>query len=117
MRISWLRFAYIDSSNEVRRGKISGGKERIVHLLQEAGATDVDHATRQLLPSWDHIARFIGQGPQIVGLNLCQAFQDKTMPLDRFLCVAGIFNSGTNLLHKLLFLNFKVPTLKKVPWG
>ncbi len=63
MRISWLRFAYIDSSNEVRRGKISDGKERIVHLLQEAGVMDVDHATRQLLPSWDHFARFIGEGP------------------------------------------------------
>jgi hypothetical protein len=44
-------------------------------------------------------------------------FRTRQMPLDRFLGVAGNFNSGTNLLHMLLFLNFKVPTLKKLPWG
>jgi hypothetical protein len=40
-----MQFAYIDSSNEVKRGKIHDGKECNIYLLQEAGVMDVNNAT------------------------------------------------------------------------
>lgn len=104
-------------------------KDRIISLLQEAGVTDIDHATRRKLPSWNHITNTFGDSPRIVGLDQCQVFQNNTRPEDRLLGVAGNFNSGTNLLYKLLRLNCKVRKRKKpfkkehngvlgkVPWG
>lgn len=105
------------------------GKEHIIALLREAGVTDIDNATRQELPSWDHITTLFGDRPHIVGLDRCQVFQNSTRPEDRLLGVAGNFNSGTNLLADLLRKNCIVSTrnepfkkeydgvLSKVPWG
>jgi hypothetical protein len=105
------------------------GKEHIISLLQEAGVTNIDNVTRELLPSWENITRFFGEGPRVIGLDQCQAFQENTMPRDRLLGVAGNFNTGTNLLYILLSHNCKVSTrdkrfkmenagiMPKVPWG
>ncbi|KAG7351069.1 hypothetical protein IV203_010429 [Nitzschia inconspicua] len=99
----------------------------ILHILELAGydITNEHEIRRKSLPSWSSIMEAYGP-PRILGLDTCQRFQDSVDPSLRNLGVAGLFNSGTNLLYGLLTANcnppedahhYKSNILWQVPWG
>jgi hypothetical protein len=72
------------------------------------------------LPSWPEIISLYGPTVKIHGLETCETFR-KVPQKKRSFAVAGTFNSGTNLLSKLLVANCGIsgqnePTHWQVPW-
>jgi hypothetical protein len=85
-------------------------RQPILKILREAGYNFNDTKiftpeTWESLPKWSEILELYGREPKILGLETCQRFQEKvTNPAMRELGVAGMFNSGTNVLHSSKFL-------------
>ncbi|KAL7511495.1 hypothetical protein ACHAXN_008461 [Cyclotella atomus] len=61
------------------------------------------------LPTWQEIESLIGNKPVILGLNSCEVFRNTIPPIRRMLGASGMFNSGTNLLTRLLKENCVIP--------
>lgn len=81
-------------------------KERILQLIKNnAGLNLLSEKTYEQLPRWSQVTEMYGAQPKLVGLEQCQAFQEDGDLADKFLAVAGCFNSGTNLLAKALTAN------------
>ena len=57
------------------------------------------------LPKWPEVVKSFGSKPIIYGLDTCQQFRQTTKSFERHIGVAGMFNSGTNLLSSLLASN------------
>jgi hypothetical protein len=103
--------------------------EPILKILRAANMSEDDAADPELhndLPGWDQVVNRFGPGPVILGLETCQAYNQKVpYTRDRMLASAGPFNSGTNFLHELLKRNCEIPFTKngrtgimwQVPWG
>mmetsp|Transcript_5479 Transcript_5479/g.11926 ORF Transcript_5479/g.11926 Transcript_5479/m.11926 type:complete len:455 (+) Transcript_5479:106-1470(+) len=99
--------------------------------VREARAAET--TTKQLreaeLPTLDEIQAMYGNRSYVLGLDRCKDFKEAVHPENRLMGPAGIFNSATNLLNKLLKLNcvntarlhksYKAPTgmLLQAPWG
>ncbi len=63
----------------------------------------LDPDIRSRVTPWSTIVRKYGNTPRIFGLDQCHAFQQSIPKLeDRWLSIAGLFHSGTNLLFELL---------------
>ena len=92
---------YVDDAN-------GEGQKEILRVLEQAGVT-VDDATLATLPNWSDITSMYGPKPIIYGLDTCAKFQSTFKPEERFIGPAGIFNTGTNLLAKLLKDNCEIP--------
>jgi hypothetical protein len=88
-----------DSTNPLLQNLIDAG-------ISLANAT----ALASKLPSWGEVVDRFGPAPRILGLETCQAFNDKVPKRQRMLAPAGTFNTGTNLLAQLLELNCKIET-------
>jgi hypothetical protein len=78
-------------------------QEPILKIICHAGYNLQDkelfnETTMNSLPKWSKVTSFYGP-PKILGSETCQAFPNQVAPLDRWLGVAGTFNSGTNLLY------------------
>eukprot|EP00536_Pseudo-nitzschia_multiseries_P011088 jgi/Psemu1/243531/estExt_Genewise1.C_3620002 len=85
------------------------------------------------LPTWSQVREVVGTGPVILGLESCPAFREKVPPLERMLGASGMFNTGTNLLTRLIKENCEIPERREkfgphqskesygmrwqVPWG
>jgi len=71
------------------------------------------------LPNLEDIQSLYGNHSYLHGLDRCQEFRRKVAPEDRLMGPAGIFNSATNLLNKLLKLNCvnKARKKKRIPKG
>jgi len=101
------------------------GKEPLIELLHDAGVKDIDPAVLQRLPAWDTIQQLYGPGPILFGTETCAAFRESVSKHDASLGVAGLFNTGTNLMALYLEANCKMPFSKtrnkgirwQVPWG
>ena len=108
------------------------GRERLARMLLEMyiDPTQVEDSIWKQVPVWDDIVTVHGRAPVIYGLDSCQAFRDTVAPIDRHVGIAGMFNTGTNLLAILLQHNCAIPEgiakwgRKKghgmewqVPWG
>eukprot|EP00980_Cylindrotheca_fusiformis_P028613 scaffold22620_cov131-Cylindrotheca_fusiformis.AAC.8 len=78
--------------------------------FQEAGLL-LDTKTIQKLPTNEQIQALLGPEPQIVGEDdQCPWFRKRVPnPIDRWVGVAGCFNTGTNLLAELLQKNCILP--------
>lgn len=101
-------------------------------IRQEAGI-EVTPEMEANLPSWSQIRAVVGDTPVILGLESCSVFRDKVPPLERMLGPAGMFNTGTNLVSRLLKQNCEIPERREhygenqakekygmrwqVPWG
>ena len=57
------------------------------------------------LPTVDEIQGMYGSHSHIVGLDTCNAYKANVIPEMRVMGPAGLFNSATNLLFKLMSLN------------
>lgn len=84
------------------------GQERILAVFSDAGV-ELDNATLQSLPSWNEIVRNIGEAPRIYGLDRCENFRATVPAVQRMVGCCGMFNSGTNLLMRLMKENCKIP--------
>lgn len=102
------------------------GKEPLLQLLEEAGVTNIDVEVLQKLPLFNTIQDLYGPGPVLVGTETCQAFRESVPKEEASLGVAGMFNTGTNLMALYLEANCKMPFSKnrknhgirwQVPWG
>lgn len=87
------------------------GRGPILDILLDAGihvgAEDISSIL--MLPMWQQVAELYGDQPVILGLDQCEAFRT-TVPLrNRFLGIAGNFNSGTTAFGQSLQANCKFP--------
>jgi hypothetical protein len=89
------------------------GKERAVEALISSGRTITEEICHQL-PSIEQVRDMYGPGPIVYGLETCQAYRDllqseglkQGLSLQPMPKVAGLHNSGTNLLAATMHLNF-----------
>jgi hypothetical protein len=101
------------------------GRELFVDLLVEAGVTAIDNAVLQRLPTIETIQHLYGSGPVLIGMETCQQFRNMIPSKDASLAVAGLFNTGTNLMSSYLESNCYIPHNTnrnkgmrwQVPWG
>lgn len=91
----------------------SGGEtadERVLEYFRKAGLEINDEESLKRLPTWSEIESVIGnKGPIVVGLERCHDFRTNIPPLRRNLGSAGMFNSGTNLVTRLMKENCIIP--------
>jgi hypothetical protein len=127
---AWITRLHLDLDTTIVPGNMiristSTVDERIIHRLQDAGVnvTTLSKKTLQALPTWESMTKLVGTQSQIVGLETCQTFRNLVPTGEkRYLGVAGMFNSGTNLLAYLLEGNCEFDAgggepLWQVPWG
>ena len=76
------------------------GKEPLVALLRDAGERVTDEIVT-MLPTWNEVTSLIGDSPIIYGLEHCSSFNQS----EAILAVAGMLNTGTNLMYSLLYEN------------
>jgi len=70
---------------------------------------ELDDESRRRLPTWSQIESIIGDKPVFMGLETCETFRHNVPPLSRMLGSAGMFNSGTNLVTRLMKENCVIP--------
>mmetsp|Transcript_15636 Transcript_15636/g.31761 ORF Transcript_15636/g.31761 Transcript_15636/m.31761 type:complete len:451 (-) Transcript_15636:1303-2655(-) len=124
--IDILKRAGVDTSSGFQRPVTGGEYRAAVKKKNPSLNQDV------VLPSVEDIQALYGSEPRIVGLEQCEAFRAAVPPERRLMGPAGLFNSATNLLNKLLKLNCVnrarkqkpeysrfIPTgmALQVPWG
>eukprot|EP00545_Synedropsis_sp_CCMP1620_P005253 CAMPEP_0119029820 /NCGR_PEP_ID=MMETSP1176-20130426/40714_1 /TAXON_ID=265551 /ORGANISM="Synedropsis recta cf, Strain CCMP1620" /LENGTH=451 /DNA_ID=CAMNT_0006986175 /DNA_START=9 /DNA_END=1360 /DNA_ORIENTATION=- len=120
--------------NLTKHNPVYIGREKLVRMLLEMwiDVTQIGDDIWEQVPLWDDIVKVHGTAPQIHGLTdtNCAAFRDAVPEVDRHVAIAGMFNTGTNLLSILLQHNCAMPAgvekfgRKKghgmewqVPWG
>ena len=87
---------------DVELGFVPSTTGRLARLAQKKGEDLRQQAT---LPSIEEIQSMYGNHSYIVGLERCDEYRNLTPPKDRIMGPAGIFNSATNLLNRLLKIN------------
>lgn len=96
------------------------GRERLYSMLEDAGlASTLPAANISSLPTQSTLDHHYGPDVVILGMDECPTYRS-TIPLaDRIIGVAGMFNTGTNLLDSQLRKNVHTPHphLWQVPWG
>jgi hypothetical protein len=78
---------------------------REVRLAKRLGNMDSLKRRADELPTVDEIRGMYGSHSHIVGLDTCDAYRANVIPEMRVMGPAGLFNSATNLLFKLMSLN------------
>ncbi len=78
-------------------------KEKIVTILSKSGV----RLTPNMIDSLPSVINFntmyeSEQIKSIYGLDTCASFREKISPVDRIVGPAGLYNTGTNLMYKLL---------------
>mmetsp|Transcript_20833 Transcript_20833/g.42262 ORF Transcript_20833/g.42262 Transcript_20833/m.42262 type:complete len:411 (+) Transcript_20833:261-1493(+) len=81
---------------------------RVLEYFSQAGV-ELDEESLRKLPSWEQIEYLFGEKPVLLGLDRCEDFRKNVPPLRRMLGSAGMFNSGTNLVTRLLKENCVIP--------
>lgn len=99
--------------------QVAIGREPIIDLLHEAGVYgSLTPQEVHLLPKWHHVIDLYGTHVRVVGKERCEAFRQRVPHRARKVGVAGMFNTGTNLLDIHLHRNVQgVESLWQVPWG
>ena len=89
----------------------------ILKILHQAGydITNDEEIQKESLPRWSTIQKAYGP-PKIIGLESCAQYQSTVPQKYQHLGVAGLFNSGTNVLHSLLATNCRPGSAQKVKW-
>lgn len=87
----------------------------VLDYFRKAGV-ELDKESIQRLPKWSQIESVIGDKPMFLGLDTCETFRQNVPPLSRMLGSAGMFNSGTNLVTRLMKENCVIPE-RFAKWG
>eukprot|EP00984_Skeletonema_dohrnii_P032009 scaffold25359_cov78-Skeletonema_dohrnii-CCMP3373.AAC.1 len=80
----------------------------VIDYFRRAGV-ELDNDSLESLPTWSQIESIIGKKPVFRGLDTCETFRQSVPPLGRMLGSAGMFNSGTNLVTRLMKENCVIP--------
>jgi len=80
----------------------------VIDYFRRAGV-ELDNDSIESLPTWSQIESIIGKKPVFRGLDTCEKFRQTVPPLGRMLGSAGMFNSGTNLVTRLMKENCVIP--------
>ena len=104
---------------DVTHEKVTLGREPIMQLLKDAGVLDtLNPEELASLPKWQHVVDLYGDKVRIIGKERCKDFRNRVSFHDRKVGVAGLFNTGTNLLDLHLQRNVHgVENIWQVPWG
>ena len=112
--------------------KILQPRRHVVELLRAADPNMLlEPDTLSQLPTWQQISDlyYSGNGrnsthptPVVYGMETCAQYRQTVALKDRFLAVAGLFNTGTNAMTWTLDHNIHLPgyhhsTRWQVPWG
>ena len=99
-----------NKQQETTESDSNSGVQRVVEVLQSAGAT-VTPEMKDRLPSWDQVVQLYGEHPvfRYSQKQTCELYQFQVPPERRMLGSAGMFSTGTNLLTTLLKKNCKIP--------
>ena len=108
----------------------SSGFVPSITVREARAAKKSNHRKQAVLPTLDEIQAMYGNHSYTLGLDRCEEFREAVKPEHRLMGPAGIFNSATNLLNKLLKLNCENNERKKIkgykaatgmllqaPWG
>lgn len=82
---------------------------RVLEYFRQVGMEELDDESIKRLPTWSQIETLIGEKPVFLGLERCSDFRDNVPALRRMLGSAGMFNSGTNLVTRLMKENCVIP--------
>jgi len=99
-------------------------EKRIRQIFEYAGV-EITTELEALIPTWSEVKSLYGSKPKIIGLEKCDTFQNIIPVNDSYIGPSGLFNTGTNLLAKLLASYCILPSrtgedsgmLWQVPWG
>ena len=84
------------------------GRQHIKDVFSKAGIK-LSEAQLNEFPTWGEIREEAGDAPIIVGLETCEVFRNSIPPVNRSIGSLGMFNSGTNLVTKLVKQNCIIP--------
>mmetsp|Transcript_4670 Transcript_4670/g.7218 ORF Transcript_4670/g.7218 Transcript_4670/m.7218 type:complete len:406 (+) Transcript_4670:214-1431(+) len=113
---SWQmqNFAIQNSNNEIQvdadrhDNSNNTSTNEVIDYFRRAGV-ELDNESIERLPTWSQIESLIGKKPVFRGLDTCETFRNNVPPLSRMLGSAGMFNSGTNLVTRLMKENCVIP--------
>lgn len=83
-----------------------------LEILQDLGISQSrieSEGFTKKLPSRSQITDNYGERPVVLGLERCQAYRETVPVPKRIVGLAGLFSSGTNVMHHLLLNNCKPP--------
>jgi hypothetical protein len=106
---------------------VSSDINQTIQVLLSMGVkhSDLKEHLREV-PKWSQILNNYGGSnePVVLGLDYCEEYRQTTKKKQRAIGPAGLFSSGTNLLHDLIKSNCDPPghnplkfALRQVPWG
>ena len=105
------RRALLDQGiDQSRREELSKGREQLIHILTNAGATYMSLDDIRHLPTWSQVSSLYGEEPIIYGLETCRAYRDRLQYYNRTDSkprVAGLFNTGTNAVAQSMSDNYQ----------
>lgn len=97
-------------------------RQPLLEILERAGL-QVDEEVMRLLPTWKQVTDLYGEKPVFWGKDSCEVFRRSVPKQNRFVGVAGQFNTGTNALFKYLDQNMQIKENKMfngvlwtIPW-
>jgi len=111
-----------DNRKHAKKASNATAEDRVQQLLRKTKlGLYLDEETAKKLPKWLDVVELYGDDIKIEGLDTCKTFQDNIPYKERMAGPAGIFNTGTNLMFKILGGNCKLQQMNKirwhVPWG
>jgi hypothetical protein len=98
------------------------GREQIISILQDSGIIIDETQVESILqlPTWEQVTNLYykgnnnnASGPIIIGLDRCAEFRSNVPLEQRFIGVAGNFNSGTTAFGISLQSNCEFPTSRE----
>lgn len=95
------------SQRQQRKNGGAANKGPILEILKLANVStdDLTQDEWDRLPSWEQVVQRFGDRPRMIGLETCETYRSN-VPLERrHVAPAGMFSTGTNLLHELLHRN------------
>ena len=99
-----------DNDKSINNDNNNNNDERSTrNWFREEVGSELTTEMEAKLPTWKQVRDVVGESPVILGLESCQAYRDKVPPLERMLGSSGMFNTGTNLITRLLKENCEIP--------
>lgn len=92
--------------------------DHTMRILQDLGiglSINSSEGMDEKIPPWSQVSANYGNKHVILGLERCQAYRE-TVPVEkRIMGLAGLFSSGTNVMHHLLLNNCEPPKGSQKP--
>ncbi|CAJ1950116.1 unnamed protein product [Cylindrotheca closterium] len=98
------------SSSSLTYEQAKEGREPLLEILEhDLGLAKLTTTELLQLPKWSEIQDLYGSKPMLVGTDTCLKYQTKVPLQDRYIGVAGSFNSGTTAFGLSLQQNCRFP--------